>query len=75
MSDMQNVLDNAQILKEDDQAKFAVIPFADYQELKDLLNNPDRLADYLDYLHMQQVKARNPRRVGLAEAKELALAE
>lgn len=75
MSDMQAVLDNAQIIKEDDQAKFAVISFADYQELRTLLTNPDRLADYLDYLHMQQVKAQDPGRVGLAKAKELALAE
>jgi len=72
---MQAVLENVQIIKEDDQAKFAVIPFAAYLELKDLLTDREKLADYLDYLHMQQVKAQNPRRVNLDKAKTLVLAD
>jgi hypothetical protein len=63
------MLDNVQIIKENDQAKFAVIPFAEYVQLKEMLADPDRLADYLDYLHMQQVKQQNNRRLTLAEVK------
>jgi len=35
----QPMLDNAQIIKENDQAKFAVIPFEEYLALRDLPSN------------------------------------
>jgi len=69
------LLENAQIIKEDNQPKFAVIPFADYLELKSFLADPDRLADYMDYLHMQRVKAQNPARLSLTEVKAALEAE
>lgn len=64
------MLDNVQIIKENNEAKFAVIPYEEFEELKDLLSNPEKLADYLDYLHMQQVKAQDTSRLSLAEVKE-----
>lgn len=63
------MLEDVQIIKENEQAKFAVIPFAEFEEIKALLTNPDKLADYLDYLHMQQVKAQSPARLSLAQVK------
>jgi hypothetical protein len=63
------MLENVQIITENEQAKFAVIPFAEFQEIQTLLSNPDKLADYLDYLHMQQVKAGSPARLSLAQVK------
>lgn len=64
------MLENVQIIKENDQAKFAVIPFDEYLSLKELLSDPERLADYLDYLHMQQVKQQDTRRYNLDEVKD-----
>jgi hypothetical protein len=64
------MLDHVQIIKDKDQARFAVIPYEDYIFLRDLLNDRDRLADYLDYLHVQTVKGQSPARLSLAEVKE-----
>ena len=63
------MLENVQLIQEDGQAKFAVIPFAAFVEIRELLANEEKLADYLDYLHMQKIKEQNPRRLQLAEAK------
>ncbi|MCB0163819.1 MAG: prevent-host-death family protein [Anaerolineae bacterium] len=64
------MLENVQIIKEDDQPKFAVILFEEYVNLKALLSDPERLADYLDYLHVQQVKQQDSRRYSLDEVKD-----
>lgn len=64
------MLENVQIIKENDQAKFAVIPFDEYLSLKKLLSDPERLAGYLDYLHVQQVKQQDTRRYSLDEVKD-----
>ena len=64
------MLENVQIIKEDDQPKFAVILFEEYVNLKALLSDPERLTDYLDYLHMQQVKQQDMRRYNLDEVKD-----
>ena len=63
------MLDNVQVLTEKGQAKFTVIPFAAFEELRALLTDEEKLADYLDYLHMQKVKAQQPARLKLAEVK------
>jgi hypothetical protein len=63
------MLENVQIIKENEQARFAVIPYTEFQEIQTLLSNPDKLADYLDYLHMQQVKSDTPARLSLAQVK------
>lgn len=51
------MLDNVQIIRDDDREKFAVIPYDEYLMLIELLSDEDSLADYLDYLHLQRVKA------------------
>lgn len=63
------MLDNVQVIQENGQAKFAVIPFAAYEEVRALLADEDKLADYLDYLHMQKIKQQSPPRLKLAEVK------
>jgi hypothetical protein len=63
------MLENVQVLTEDGEAKFAVIPFATFEELRTLLTDEEKLADYLDYLHMQKVKEQQPARLKLAEVK------
>ncbi len=63
------MLDQVQILKENGDAKFAVIPFDEYVALRELLANEELLTDYLDYLHAQNVKAQEPTRHTLAEVK------
>ena len=69
------MLEQVQVLEENGQAKFAVIPFAEYLSLKELLSDEEKLNDYLDYLHMQKVKARSVRRVSLAEVKAIYSAD
>ena len=63
------MLENVQVLTENGQAKFAVIPFAAFEELHALLTDEEKLAGYLDSLHMQTVKAQQPARLKLAEVK------
>ncbi len=68
------MLDNVQIIKDKDQARFAVIAYDEFETIKALLSNPEKLEDYLDYLHMQQIKKNAPVRVSLADVKrELAV--
>ncbi|MDD1638467.1 MAG: hypothetical protein LUQ56_10105 [Methylococcaceae bacterium] len=64
------MLEHVQIIKEHGQAKFAVIDFEEYQSIKALLSEPEKLADYLDYLHMQAVKKVSSKRHTLAEVKQ-----
>ena len=69
-----NMLDQVQFIKENDQDRFAIIPIDDYLFLKELLNDEEKLADYLDYLHLQTVKGQTSKRLSLAEVKrELSL--
>ncbi len=68
------MLDQVQVIKDNDEAKFAVIPFDEYLFLKELLSNEEKLADYLDYLHVQVVKSESTERFSLDDVKrELAL--
>jgi len=41
-----------QVLTENGQAKFAVIPFAACEKLRALLTDEEKLADSFDYLHI-----------------------
>lgn len=50
------MFETAQIIQEHGQAKFAVIEFAEYQQVKELLSDAEKLEDYLDYLHIQKIK-------------------
>ena len=68
------MLDQVQFIKENDQDRFAIIPIDEYRFLKELLNDEEKLADYLDYLHLQRVKVESNKRLSLAEIKyELSL--
>lgn len=62
-------LNRVQVLKENGQAKFAVLPYADYEDLRELLSSEERLTAYLDYLHMQKVKKTATSRLTLDEVK------
>jgi hypothetical protein len=64
------MLDQVQIIKDRDEARFAVIPYQEYLFLRDLLTDQEKLADYLDYLHVQQVKQESPVRYSLEEVKK-----
>ena len=65
------MLEQVQIIKDRDEARFAVIPYEDYLFLRDLLNDQEKLEDYLDYLHVQQVKAESSVRYSLEEVKRM----
>lgn len=70
------MLDHVQIIRDQDQARFAVIPYEDYVWLRELLSDEEKLADYLDYLHVQQVKAGSSERLSLDEVlRRLDLAD
>jgi hypothetical protein len=64
------MLDHVQIIEEHGQAKFAVLDFDDYLSIKALLSEPEKLEDYLDYLHMQAVKKSSSKRFTLEEVKQ-----
>lgn len=63
------MLEQVQVIKENDQAKFAVIPFNEYLFLKDILSSEEKMEDYLDYLYAQNIKAQTTKRFSLAEVK------
>ena len=63
------MFEGIQVITENEQAKFAVIPYAEYVRVRDLLADEEQLADYLDYLHMQTVKKADPQRRTLDEVK------
>jgi|GEM_PF-1337368 len=65
------MFEQVQVIKENDQAKFAVLPYAEFVRLRELLSSEEKLADYLDYLHMQSIKSESRERVGLDAAREL----
>ncbi|MGZ8928677.1 MAG: hypothetical protein ACXW03_09495, partial [Methylobacter sp.] len=62
--------EHVQIIEEHGQAKFAVIDFEEYLSIKALLSEPEKLEDYLDYLHMQEIKQESSNRLTLAEVKQ-----
>lgn len=64
------MLEHVQIIKDNDQARFAVIPYEEYIYLRHLLTDQEKLADYLDYLHVQEVKAHDPQRISLDAVKK-----
>ena len=64
------MFEQVQFISEGGETKFAVIPFAEFQTLQEMLSDESKLADYLDYLHMQNVKKTDRGRHSLAEVKE-----
>jgi len=63
------MLENVQIINDDGKAKFAVIDFEEYQYIKSLLSDEEKLQDYLDYLHIQRVKQQSSKRLSFEEVK------
>ena len=63
------LLEHVQLITERDIPKFAIIEFEEYTQLKALLTDAEQLEDYLDFLHIQQVKAQHPQRVSLDDVK------
>jgi hypothetical protein len=64
------MLDNVQIIRENNEAKFAVIDFKEYQSVKELLSDEEKLEDYLDYLHIQKAKAETQKMYSLEEVRK-----
>ncbi len=52
------------------QPKFVVIDFEEYIRLKELLLDKGKLEDYLDFLHIQHVKAQSKQTYTLDEVKQ-----
>jgi len=50
-------------------AKFAVINFREYLDIKALLSDTSKLEDYLDYLHIKNVKKQTQKMFSLEEVK------
>ena len=65
------MLDQVQIIKDRDEARFAIMPYEDYLFLREILNDQEKLEDYLDYLHLEQVKSESSVRYSLEEVKQM----
>ena len=64
------ILENYKILQESGVDRFAVIDFSEFGKTKELLNNKEKLQDYLDYLHIQDIKKKNEKSFSLKDVKE-----
>ncbi len=64
------MLEQVQIIKENGEAKFAVIDFQEYLQIKELFSNPEKLEDYLDYCYIQTVKHQSRQKLSLTEVKQ-----
>ncbi len=51
----------AQIIEENGEPKFAVLPYQSYQALVHELADFDTLEDFIDYVHLLKTKAENTR--------------
>ena len=63
------MLENVQIIKENSIPKFAVLDYKEYIEIKELLSDEEKIQDYLDYLHIQNVKKMRKQTYSLDEVK------
>jgi hypothetical protein len=63
------MLETAQIIRDKDEKKFAVISYDEFLSLKELLSDEKRLENYLDYLHIQNVKKRSKAKFTLEEVE------
>lgn len=59
-----------QIIKENDTPKFAVIDYSEFQNIRELLLDEEKLEDYLDYLHMQNVKSESKEMLTFDDVKK-----
>lgn len=65
------MLDDVQIIRDQNEARFAVIPYDEYLFLRSLLSDQEKLADYLDYLHVQGVKQESSERYSLEAVRQM----
>ena len=65
------MLDNYQVINENGEPRFAVIDYSELVDLKLLLGDPEKLEDYLDYIHIQQIKSENKEYVSIEEIEKL----
>ncbi len=65
------MLEQVQVIKENNEVKYAIIPYAEFLQIKQLLSDEELLTDYLDYLHAQTVKEETEEYFTLAEVREL----
>jgi hypothetical protein len=64
------MLENVQIISDHGKAKFAVIDFEEFEYIKSLLFDEEKLEDYLDYLHIQKVKQQSGKRLNFEEVRQ-----
>ena len=64
------LLEHVQVINDHDRPKFVVIDFEEYMRLKELLFNEEQLEDYLDFLHIQNVKAQSTQTYTFDEVKQ-----
>lgn len=64
------MLENVQIISDHGQAKFAVIEFKEFEYIKSLLLDEEKLADYLDYLHIQKIKQQSDKRLSFEQVRQ-----
>jgi len=64
------MLENVQFINDQGKAKFAIIHFEEFQYIKSLLLDEEKLEDYLDYMHMQKVKKQSSKRFSFEEVQQ-----
>lgn len=62
------LLDNYQVIKENGNERFAVIDFYEFKQAKEIISNTAKLQDYLDYLHIKELKKHDEKVYSLNEA-------
>ena len=68
------LFDNYQVIMENGTERFAVVDFSEFSKVKEIFSSTQKLQDYLDYIHIQELKMKNERKYTLNEAKiELGL--
>ena len=63
------ILENYQVIKEDGAERFAIIDYSEFQSIKEIFSSTENLQNYLDYLHIQDIKKKKDKMYSLQEAK------
>lgn len=64
-------LENYQVIKENGIERFAVIDYSEFQKINEIFSSTENLQNYLDYMHIQEIKKNNEKMFSIQEAKEL----
>ncbi|MBM2817068.1 MAG: hypothetical protein HW421_3830 [Ignavibacteria bacterium] len=64
------IFENYQVIMEAGLERFAIVDFSEFQKFRELLSSSEKLQDYLDYLHIQEVKKKKDKMYSLSEAKK-----